>query len=85
MRYANRIVALVSGIAMILVFGCAADFIQIRTSDPRLDLTILPVQIALFTLAWSRITLRWLARPAQVAIWWCLGGLRHGGGRRGAR
>jgi hypothetical protein len=31
--------------------------------------------IFLVTLTWSWITLRWLARPPRVAVWWCLGGL----------
>jgi hypothetical protein len=78
MSYVNRVVALASGIAMIPVFGYAAEFILIRTSNPGLDLAILPVQIALFTLAWSWITLRWLARPPRVTVWWCLGGLLVG-------
>jgi hypothetical protein len=26
-------------------------------------------------LAWSWITLRWLARPPRVAVWWVLGGM----------
>jgi hypothetical protein len=78
MNYTPRIVALVSGIAMIPALAALVyvfPFIEIRTGRLELDEAIGKAGLALFSLAWSWITLRWLARPTRVTVWWCLGGL----------
>jgi hypothetical protein len=83
MSYCQRIVALVSGIMLLpalfgfgLVLGAILTAIPIPWGDYEREL--FSVEVALFSLVWSWITLRWLARPPRIAIWWCLGGLLVG-------
>lgn len=75
MRYLNRTVAMVSGILLLPAAVYAFELIMIRTGQVELDQVILTVQIALFSLAWSWVTLRWFAKPARIAVRWLIGGL----------
>jgi hypothetical protein len=92
MRYANRIVALVSGIMLSVVCMYVSSSLLV-TSRPDSDyrflgdgffahvvieglMPALPLLVLSLVLSW--ITLRWLARPPRVAVWWCLGGLIAG-------
>jgi hypothetical protein len=81
MKYMNRIVALVSGPAMIaalVAIAYAVDafpFINIRIGHMDLDEALTTAAFGLFSLAWYWVTLRWLARPPRVTVWWCFGGL----------
>lgn len=89
MNYANRIVALMSGIALCLV---SLYVITILAAIPiptsyyynRLYEVIvvngvtLTLPLFVLSLAWSWVTVRLLGRTPRVAIWWCLGGLLGG-------
>jgi hypothetical protein len=74
MSYVNRIVAVASGILFLPVVGFSMWLTFIRTSHIELEQPIMTGQIALFSLVWSWVVFRWLARPPQAA-WWSLGGL----------
>ena len=86
MSYANRIVALMAGIALLPVCGYVSDFVdemQWSTNYYKFFVSQLSglrfgLPCFVLSLAWSWITLRWLARPPRVAVWWCLGGLIGG-------
>ncbi|HUD26316.1 MAG TPA: hypothetical protein VMQ45_11540 [Burkholderiaceae bacterium] len=75
MSYRNRIVALVSGILFLPAVGSSMWLTSIRTGQLELEQPIMTAQIALFSLVWSWVIFRWLARPLKVAVWWSLGGL----------
>jgi hypothetical protein len=90
MSYVNRIIALVSGIALFPVCGYVSGFVNnvlIPTNyseyfgNGYLAVVLIPhitVPCFILSLAWSWITLRWLARPPRVAVRWLLGGLLLG-------
>jgi hypothetical protein len=87
MSYVNRIVALVSGILLMPVCGYVSGFVNqilISTNYTEyfgkgdLALALMPylsLPCFILSLAWSWMTLRWLARPPRVAVRWLLGGL----------
>jgi hypothetical protein len=66
MNYMNRTVALVSGILLYAAIECVPAVKYVAATTPTWFL---------LSLAWFWMVLRWVARPARVAVWWCLGGL----------
>jgi len=83
MRYANRIVALVSGIMLSVACVYVSDkpwyndFFGYGLSYAAAGFR-LALPLFVLSLAWSWIAFRWLARPPRVAIWWCLAGVVAG-------
>jgi len=88
MSHKQKIAAFVSGILLFIVRAYVSPILD--TSAPAGHYEFLgdglfayivldgfePALLSLvLSLAWSWITLRWLARPPRVAVWWVLGGL----------
>jgi hypothetical protein len=91
MSYVQRIVALVSGIMLLPVslydsglvlnaIPIPMDYESFSTRPSALALmNAVPCTLCFaLSMAWSWVTLRWLARPPRVAVWWCFAGLVAG-------
>jgi hypothetical protein len=85
MSYANRTVALVAGFTLFVVgskyawFPTPDNYFEYFgkgvVSVTAIDTARFALPCLVLSLVFSWITLRLLARPPQVAVWWCLGGL----------
>jgi hypothetical protein len=86
MSYVSRIVAVVSGIVLYTASVYLLSAIPIQTNysdlvgngflaDTVINAARRTLPFFILSLALSWITLRWLARPPRIAVWWCIGGL----------
>jgi hypothetical protein len=69
MSYVSRIGAVLSGIALCIV---SVHLLNTEGSFEfvAIDGLVRALPCFILSLAWFWVTLRWLARPARVAIWW---------------
>jgi hypothetical protein len=91
MTYVRRVAALASGFVIYMVVVYLVGFLaaiaipkayfeffgrqHATLALTLLDAATLALPSFMLSLAWFWVTLRWIARPPRVAVWWCLGGI----------
>ena len=91
MTYLRRVTALASGFVLYMVVVYLVGFLaaiaipkayfeffgrqHAALALTLLDAATLALPSFMLSLAWFWVTLRWIARPPRVAVWWCVGGI----------
>ena len=91
MSYVRKVAALASGFVLYMVVVYLVGFLaaiaipkayfqffgrqHATLALTLLDAATLALPSFMLSLAWFWVTLRWIARPPRVAVFWCLGGI----------